>query len=212
MSSSPLDKPHPLKGQFNSVPYHAGRAVFILNAKCGNSAVKSALLNGEADHVHNKVEIWSPEDVAASDYIKVAITRNPYARAVSCWWQKIVGDGAHRLDKHGFREGMGWPEFVDHLCHIDGDTVDLHIRDQHKAMFSGGRWLPDVVLKLEDPDMWVKVRRIVPGLPRVLEWRNKSNSPAWFKFIAGPEAVALARRYKRDFEVLGYDDEMRSLI
>ncbi len=189
-----------------NAPYEAERTIFLLSGKCGNSSVKAAVLKAKGakvEWIHQATEPWSLRRVARSDFRKIAVVRNPYARAVSVWTGKIL----RKPDAGLFRKGSFWPkmsflEFLRALERLD-DYADLHVRAQWKGMCWHGRFLPDRVVKLEDPNAWEEVREIVPRLP-ALPRLNASSDLDWRPLCEGEAGEIVRRRWARDFELFEY--------
>ncbi|MEM8657368.1 MAG: sulfotransferase family 2 domain-containing protein [Pseudomonadota bacterium] len=189
------------------MPYHPARVVFLINPKCANSSIKFALLQAQNKEIRNGVhassETWSPAQVAASGYRAIGLSRNPYARAVSIWNSKIAKPGKSGLTKYpGFAPGQSFVEFL-RAANRTGEYGEQHLRSQWIGMYHGKRFLPDRVLKIEDPQAWEKVQAEVPGLPALAN-RNSSNAPDWQEMCQGEAKALIQKRWARDFEVFGY--------
>jgi hypothetical protein len=178
----------------------------LLNGKCGNSSVKQAVLEAKGrpiQEVHRATDSWSLHRIAHSDFRKIAVVRNPYARAVSIWTGKVQKNKGGLMRKGGFSTDMSFVEFLRALQRMD-DYADLHVRAQWKSMYWGRRFLPDMVIKLEEPSGWDRVRETVPGLPP-LPRRNVSSKLDFREPCVGEARELVLRRYARDFEVFEYE-------
>ncbi|MEO0912045.1 MAG: sulfotransferase family 2 domain-containing protein [Pseudomonadota bacterium] len=193
-----------------NLPYPEGQIVFILNGKCGNTSVKQAILEAQGvtgARPHRVSPNWSRLRTRFSGYQKIAIVRNPYARAVSMWHQKVVQKKTSRLLRRGaFRADMSFLEFMRMAVTLDAHH-DLHLRPQWMALTHLGRTLPDHVFQIEDGQMWDKVRQISGPLPD-LPHGNSSGAPDWRELCQGEAQDLVVRRYRRDFEVCGYPTEI----
>ncbi|MEM8787252.1 MAG: sulfotransferase family 2 domain-containing protein [Pseudomonadota bacterium] len=196
----------PHRVRWNNVPYAPGRAAFLLNGKCGNTSVKTALLQAQnlpEDRPHRVTDVWSPAQVAASGYRAIGVVRNPYARAVSIWHTKIVLQGSSTLfRKAAFVPEMPFLDFLRVLARMD-DKADTHTRAQWFTMYHRRRFLPDLVVKIEEPKGWDQVRAWMPEIP-ALPHRNIRGTPDWQPLIEGEAGDLIRRRYARDFELFGY--------
>lgn len=194
-----------MRKAWSNFPVHELRTVFMVAPKCGNTAVKKAIQAkyGPPGKVHSIYERWSPGQVHASDYQRIAICRNPYARAVSCWWNKVQMGGKSGMARHGIRHGMSFEEFLKVAAMTRDGECDIHLSSQAHHMVFGARYLPHHTFRLEDPDMWNKVQALA-DLPN-LEPHNVSNPPAWETLCHGEAARLIEARWGRDFEVFGYE-------
>lgn len=192
--------------RWTHTPVHADRVVFMLSAKCGCSSVKRAVQAkyGARGNPHTTMERWTAQQVAESDYLRIAICRNPYARAVSLWWEK----SHHKADRNrsfyantGLAKGLEFLPFLRAIADLP-DDADIHIRPQWQQMTHNGEYLPHHTFRLEDPDMWRKVQALVP-MPD-LGTHNASRSPDWRVMCVGEAARIIETRWARDFEVFGY--------
>ncbi|MHA3980065.1 sulfotransferase family 2 domain-containing protein [Halovulum sp. GXIMD14794] len=197
--------------QWNAVPYHKRRVVFLITPKCGNSAIKTALMQaqGEEDprHVHKRTETWSPAEIAKSGYRGIAVVRNPYARAVSVWHEKIVRGSGGGVQKYaGVAFGQSFEEFLRAMQKV-GERGNRHIRSQWVGMYHRGRFLADRVIRLEEPEGWEALRQDIPELP-TLPVLNASNAPDWREVCRGEAQELILRRWGRDFDEFGYPRDL----
>jgi len=197
--------------RWNAVPFHQRRAVFLITPKCGNSAVKYALLQagGEKDPcaVHRRSETWSPAQVAQSGYSGIAVVRNPYSRAVSIWHDKVAQGGDGGLLKYpGIEVGQPFVDFLRAAQNV-GERGNRHIRSQWVGMYHRGRFLADRLIRLEDPAGWEDLRVDITELPE-LPRRNASNAPDWREICRGEAQELILRRWGRDFDAFGYSRDL----
>ncbi|MEM6441177.1 MAG: hypothetical protein AAF763_15950, partial [Pseudomonadota bacterium] len=190
-----------------TAPWPEAGVVFLLNGKCGNSSVRTGVLEARGLDVrrpHKATEPWSLRRCAGSGLRLIGVCRNPYARAASLWNGKLrrrPEAGLRR--KGGFRGDEGFVEFLRGLERMD-DWADLHARAQWKGMVWGGRWLPERVVRLEDPAGWEALREALPGLGP-LPVRNASGTEDWRVLCEGEAGEIVRRRWARDFEAFGYE-------
>lgn len=196
--------------RWNNTPVHYANVVFCFSTKTANTAMKRAIqtaLGHSTERVHAEMERWTPQQVAESDYDAIAISRNPYARAVSCWWQKLgkQNPGISALETEGYNKEMTFIDFLRRAVTQDDESCEIHLISQHYGMTWAGKFLPHAVYKLEDSQMWAKIqRRVSIDLPELLI-ANASNPPDWKELCEGDAGLLVRRRWGRDFDVFGYD-------
>ncbi len=189
-----------------NAPYEAERTIFLLSGKCGNSSVKAAVMKAKGLKVigvHQNTQPWSLRQVARSNFLKIGVVRNPYARAVSIWTGKVRRrPDSGMMRKGNFQTDMSFLAFLRALERVD-DYADLHFRAQWKGMYWRGAFLPDRIVRLEDPNSWKEVRKVVPKLPP-LRHLNASSDLDWRPLCEGEAGEIIRRRWARDFEVFDY--------
>lgn len=194
----------------NNLVLHGPKVVLMTACKAGNTSIKTGLhragLAESEKGVYFGFEHWTAEEVAArADYRRVAVLRHPAARLVSVWWQKIMQDGkADLCETHGIPKGTAWPEFIARVSEIEDREADPHIRSQCFDRFWRGRYLPETVLKIEAPDWWARLRRIIPALPEKMPRENASGAPDWREHCSTDDLRRIAIRYHADLWLGGY--------
>jgi len=141
----------------------------------------------------------------------VALKRNPFRRAVSCWLNKIAdrrGFTPSYLHRYpGLRAGMSFPEFAEWLNTSEGsdEVADPHWQSQYLQLERVTEMLrfedlPDVVTSLGIPPAELPRQNpywrmaAAAGLDKrpLLEWYDQGT------------IELIRRRYDRDFELLKY--------
>jgi hypothetical protein len=149
-----------------------------------------------------------------------AFVRNPWARLVSCYRDKIGGevDGytyftirpgvANCLARFDvMRAGMSFDEFVRAVATIPDDEADAHFRSQHTFVTGGdGQPAIDFIGRYERiaEDFQLVGRTIgLPALelPRLQAVREPA---AYATFYTAETRQLVAERYARDIELFGY--------
>jgi chondroitin 4-sulfotransferase 11 len=155
----------------------------------------------------------APETVGLAAF---AIVRNPWARAVSAWRDKLVN--VSNLGKlriltryRGLQPGMSFPAFVAWLEGPEGsdEFADRHWVSQWRLLSD-----TDVVSPVQQygrlESMDADVRRILSGfgieVPEVAHQnrRKAGGLSDWHDYYTPELKRAIARRYARDIEVFGY--------
>lgn len=199
---------------------------YIATAKVANTAVKAALL---ASYVEDRrwgnphaegtpyVEASSAELRSTyADYLTVALSRNPYDRFVSFYSDKIVGNGWYgALRGAGFRRNMSFEDCALAAAHSPDGKTDPHAASQvDRLVDADGTFLPDMVLRFEHlAEDWTALQTIAdaraPQTPLVpLTARRTSEHASWQSYYTPKAQRAIAKRYAKDFQVLGYSKSL----
>jgi hypothetical protein len=183
--------------------------------KSGNTSIARAIPQGE------KTRICARSLVREyADWTTFSFVRNPYARLVSTYCQKIHADavtrgnvvgGVHR----GFLElglpmsaGMSFEEFAEVACDYDDSATEKHLKSQTHHLYRQGRLLPASVGRLENMDRdWARLVTSL-GVRHPLPHLNRSRHRHWSEFYRDAALrQRVAERYRSDFENFGYDPE-----
>ncbi|MEM8855681.1 MAG: sulfotransferase family 2 domain-containing protein [Pseudomonadota bacterium] len=139
------------------------------------------------------------------------IVRNPFARLVSTYENKILyAPKGPRLGK-GFAKDMAFDAFVEAVAETTDDSADFHIRSQTSLLFGGGDPPMLHVLKLERLQTdWGDLRRGVRAkgfdIGRPPRPRPMPNQPRLAHNPWTPRLVALLnQRYAADFARFYHD-------
>ncbi|MEO0912046.1 MAG: sulfotransferase family 2 domain-containing protein [Pseudomonadota bacterium] len=194
-----------------NVAYPEGGIILMLNPKCGNTSIKKAVLAAQGqgvDRPHKRVPLLTRKEALRSPLRKIAVVRNPYARAVSLWHAQVrdAKTLSPLMKKCGFTADMSFLEFLRQLNRVDAYT-EKHMRPQSPAFYLMWRYIPDEMIQIEDPEGWARIQAQAPGLPD-LPHANNSHAPDWRELCQGEAQRLILRRYGRDFEVCGYPVEI----
>ena len=160
--------------------------------KNANTAMRVAVLEGigvdrPEQRRHTALALGAPTGFVATFF------RDPVERAVSCWADKLCREaaGTRGLCDHGFRVGMSFGEFVEHLTVArDGD---VHTRAQHLLTPP-----PDYAGRVERlAEDWERLRRRF-GWLAPLRVRNAAPRP---DVNPEPYRAAIRRLYREDVEL-----------
>lgn len=148
---------------------------------------------------------------------KFAFVRNPWARLVSCYNDKIAGYGRDRnfplATFHGLRPDMTFAEFAQWIHeHPEGqdDRADRHWMSQHCFLEVDGQLAVDFVGRYEALDEhWCQILRHL-SLPMIyLEMKNATDityksEKCYREYYDSKTFQRIAERYARDIELFGY--------
>jgi Sulfotransferase family len=151
------------------------------------------------------------------NYFKFAIVRNPWARIVSCYNDKINYDPGHVYERYEntfisylkkmkvFSEGMSFDRFVEIICDIPDNYAEGHIRSQHRFITDEcGNILADFIGRFEqlnqDFNFISEKLNIKSDLPHIRAGKTKNYKDYYSKATA----QLIERRYEKDIEMFGY--------
>lgn len=179
------------------------QTVFFLVPKAANSSIKAAIrkhlgLSDAFATLHNGWRLCGPDGVPQG-YKTVGVVRHPFDRLVSCYHNKIIGDGVSRIPWRG----ISWDEFKSRVIATPDTQADHHFRSQYCGFVSNGQMQCEHVFRFEDlPQAWDEIRAIVGDLPD-LPHKNSTDHPDWREY----DCSGLAERYADDFHWFNYTCE-----
>jgi len=189
------------------LPEH--KVIFFLVGKAANSSVKTAIraMEGKTRPIHHGYKyINACKAKKKGEYHKIAIVRNPWARFVSCYYQKIVGPKPAALVKmDGIYKGMPFEDFVFAVDKLPKriQEREQHIRSQTASMMCGEEFVPNWVIKLENIEIeWKKLQEIIP-IPNLVP-RNVSEHPPYRECYTEKTKQFVAKQYAQDIRILNY--------
>lgn len=132
---------------------------------------------------------------------KFAFVRNPWARAVSCYFGKVVTKNSEAY-KECFDKDFEF--FIDFINRTDLKKADKHIRLQ-KCMLPLKKL--DFIGKLEnfENDFEYVCNKI--GIPYEKKHANKSNHKHYSTYYNNRTRKIIAKKYKADIKAFGYQFE-----
>lgn len=176
-----------------------GLALHVI-AKCAGSTIKVAFLEGVGVERPDDGPHWNPalnrcNPNECPDLYCAAFVRDPVARTVSCWADKIArdkGTGTKGLLRTGaYRVGMRLDEFVEALPPVR--DRDVHTRAQH--LFLSDRM--DFMGRVENLQKdWQRLRRRFMWLPQRLGRYNTTEG----RDISADVVKRIKRIYADDYE------------
>ncbi len=186
---------------YNTVISHRKKFVWFRISKTGLMTISDVL---HRNNVISSYNYEAPYDNANySDYFKFAFVRNPWARIVSCYFNKI----ATNFYKPFFDEcyGKDFDYFVRFIDRQDLETADRHIKLYTKSM------------PIEEMDFIGRLENFSEDLPYVLKiigckktdylHKNKSDHAHYSTYYTDETREIIARKYKIDIETFGYEFE-----
>ena len=145
---------------------------------------------------------------------KFTFVRNPLARIVSCYRNKIEGNPIHGLRYYkiiGFEKDNGFERFVREIATIPDEWAERHFASQYFQAYDNGQLLVDYVGRFETLyDDYERIKNRF-GLSE-LEHRNASPSYDYRDYYTKELAELVYQRYMIDFTTFKYDDEYDKLL
>lgn len=184
------------------------KTIFFLNGKVANSSIKRAIKTMQGKPLRPIHTGWNLISACGAKkkkgYHKIAIVRNPWARFVSCYYQKIIGPKPTGiLNLKGMHKGMPFNDFVEAVKKVPKDTHEMHLRPQTVSMICNDVFVPDWIIKLENiKTEWKELQKIIP-IPDTIP-RNTTEHPPYRECYTEANKRFVARQYAQDIELLNY--------
>lgn len=190
------------------------RILIYCVTKVAASSIKAAVLKAlgligsdvpdlKLIHHHPDLKMAFPYETENSDYLKVGIVRNPAARLVSCWADKVNRTNiGPNLQRYGFKPHMPFDEFIDTVCR--NIRADVHFYPQSEMI---GKHM-DFVGRFENlENAWREIRRLCQHKGLQLDELPKLNSSQhvdWQSYYDRRLSVLIRSHYHEDFIRFGY--------
>ena len=188
--------------------------VFASVAKSACSSIKTSITEeppeGHTIHYHTRGLSHKRIPKSKKSYFTFTYVRDPYGRLASCYRSKF-----NKEDKSKFiythylfgylRNNDTFEDFVRKVSRIPDSMSDRHFKSQHSIIFSHGAKI-DYVGKVEDlPSDFEDIRRRY-GFDE-LKILNKSSGKSADELFTTETREITYERFKKDFELFGYNKE-----
>jgi len=204
------------------------KLVFLVLAKNACTSIKITLgktYGIRTDHIHD----WANWKIRLArlkkhekQYFKFAFVRNPYARIVSCYRNKVLlkEEQLSSIDGYPFyciKANISFEKFVKKIVRIPDFLADIHFKSQYSVLYQRGQLLTDYLGKVENIEQdWKKLAQWY-GLEANLVHSNNSTEKESvyrdYKLYYTQELAELVyQRYRQDFELLGYQTARQELL
>jgi hypothetical protein len=188
--------------------------VYLRVPKSANSSIRRSLPGG----IQRRLDIRRLER-RFPGYLSFSFVRNPWARLVSIWSQKILPEpitdrynlaGVHR----GFvarglrmRAGMPFAEFAEIACAHSDDETEKHLKSQSYFLVRDGAIVPQFLGRVETmAEDWSRLAALAGFDLQVGHYNRTSHAP-YTSFYDPGLVKRVGDRYWNDVESFGYDFE-----
>lgn len=200
-----------VNGENNDQTYLVGiskkhKFVWFRVAKVGSSTIRTVFRKKFVRMpIYEEDFSFNPKEY--KDYFKFAFVRNPWARIVSCYCQKVEDKTSAWKHYYGECFDKGFDYFVDFVAKKDLTTADRHIRLQtslipvHDVDFIG---------RLENFEEDFKYVLSVLKLHHCkIPKKNSSSHAHYSRYYNERTKAIIAEIYKSDIETFGYQFEVK---
>lgn len=211
------------------------KLIYVVNPKVANTSLNTSLYELKAKEYY--IEIHQQVNCSGQTRMKIkkgeyqdcyvfSFVRNPYLRLISCYENKYHSDkkllgktlGCLHFDNYllGYlRKDCGFEKFAKKVANIPDCLSDFHFKSQYATLYIKGRGLPDYIGKFENlAEDFEPLRQkydLAP-LPHYNSTAKERGGKNWMDYYDLHTAELVYKRYKKDFEVFGYEDEYHNLI
>lgn len=199
------------------------RVSYIDNAKVASTSIKEALLVGSGGDltdlfekdIHLHFKRYFRQEIEKGEkppYFSFVFVRNPFERVVSTYKNMYNANkvwSTFKVYLFGyFKKDRGFDYFVRKgPVRIPDRFADTHLVSQHVLVYDGqGRSYADFIGRFEHLAEDWKVVQEKAGLPD-LPVRNQTAKDDWRDYYTLELAKLVYRRYQKDIEVFGYEEE-----
>ncbi|HOP10048.1 MAG TPA: sulfotransferase family 2 domain-containing protein [Oscillospiraceae bacterium] len=198
------------------------KVTYCIMPKVACSSIKASLyLQNFKDDYSVHREIPGEPKLLKDDpeYFKFSFVRNPFDRLVSCYESKYHRDVEIKMDVLDFRfyllgslaKDRGFNRFIKSVCIIPKRFANMHFRSQYLTIYRHGKCMMDFVGKFENLEIDYEPIRAKYGFDPLRHY-NKSNRSNWMDYYTPKTAKMVYRKFKKDFEIFGYQDEYEKLL
>lgn len=220
-----LKRAERLDRQTEIVYSHDHKFLCVLVPKCGSRTILAGLEKAAKTNnfdLNVKERGASAFVIGYDSFYRFAIVRDPWARAYSCYKQKIlqnspIKQALHFTNRDGLNAGMSFAEFVAWLNTPYGadNRADRHWASQHLILGLDMGFEYTFVGKLENmvEDIGAVANRLGFASDTFVERRNITNgsSNSYLDHYTPDLIAQISARYARDIEEFGYEPPVLSV-
>ncbi|MDF1605568.1 sulfotransferase family 2 domain-containing protein [Nocardioides sp. YIM 152315] len=180
-----------------------GRFVYVRTAKVATRSISAAFdSRPDLEVVMHRGRLRRWPEGPQRQYTAFGFVRNPFARLVSCWQDKVVGEGRGTSRPTGV-EGGTFEEFVTALETTDLLVTNRHVKPQTATLPLDRLAFLGRMERLQDD--WERVCGLLGVGDIPLPRQNVSATPPEPVRIGPGLGERIVRLYALDFQVFGYD-------
>lgn len=201
-----------------AIMYHKYKLAFFVPMKAGNNSIKKMFLQDlklGSNYVKTRndlLELYTAEEVynICNNYMKIGLTRNPYYRIVSCWYDKTVRTNFKDFHRFDIRKGISLFEFMNKVYNIPDKNADRHLKSQSYLFTYDNCIVPDYLYDINKLNKnWEYIKEMVydhtDGELLLPELRHEhSNKIDHDKYLEDNVKYLIACRYTDDFTNFNY--------
>lgn len=206
-----------------NIVIHKYKAIYFPIPKVASSSMKkfiSRILNikGSKEHERKSPQYYNFREFPFvkkneilkkyKNYFKFTFVRNPYDRLVSCYEHWIKNEFRSNFDIYdSVKPEMSFEEFVKAISKIPDHISDGHFRSQHTFITDRkGNLLVNFIGKIENINTDFKKVCKKTGMPyKKLSRINKKAEKNYREYYDEETKKLVQERYKKDFEMFGYE-------
>jgi len=222
-------------GKYIPTEYFANqekKLVYLPIPKVACTAIKLSLYDQELKNkddyhdymnIHSQLASKQSHRLSAEEkqYFKFAFVRDPFARLVSCYKDKVIKPQQHngryyfdtgynkqliqRLYGNSFKVDMSFSEFVKLVVKIPDLLADGHFMSQTAFLYRFNKRIPDYIGKLENIESDWNMLSEKFDLP-VLAVKNKTKHVGLSEYYTDELIDIVCQRYKKDISNFDYHD------
>lgn len=206
------------------------KTIYMINPKVACSSIQVSFISNKMENdndIHIEMEkrglihYGSPSSDTA-DYYKFSIVRNPFSRLVSCYeyrYHKDIFVNGRRVREYDsylwgkYKKDKGFKEFANMVCKTPDSHSDQTFISQVYILYEDGKPVVDFIGKIESlKNDFEKIRKKCE-LDEIRHMNSTNlNKKNWRDYYDEETAYKVYERYRSDFEILGYNDELGSLL
>jgi len=194
------------------------KLVYLVNCKAACSTIKASLYHLDVPDDHSvhwiAPDTFGPDERQYKDYFKFTFVRNPYDRLVSCYENlPQKHKELHKYYLFGYLErDKGFSNFCKKVCRIPFCLADMHFESQYYLLSDKqGNCRADYIGKYEnlaEEYEWIREKYGLAPLRHL----NPSGKGNWMDYYTRKTAQLVYKKYRKDFETLGYEGAYQELM
>ncbi|RKM57875.1 hypothetical protein D6855_12560 [Butyrivibrio sp. CB08] len=206
------------------------KVIYMVNPKVACSSIQECIIGEKFENendIHLEMEQrglihYGCPPKKTENYYKFSIVRNPFSRLVSCYeyryHKKIIVNGrlVREYDSYlwgKFSKDEGFKKFADKVCMTPDSLSDQTFISQTYLLYDNGKRLVDDIGKIENLQDDFAIIRRKSGLGEIGHSNSSTRAQKnWRDYYDQETACRVYERYKNDFEMLGYKDELEKLL